>query len=164
MSESVTSALNDAAAHAHPYETGGLLAGVHASGRPWVTHAIEVLSAKAKRPTYYKFPADTRAKIVKELRKLDPRLGYLGEWHSHPADVGPSPTDINSIAAISDDADCPRPLLVIVRRREHSYVMDTRQWTGASLRSLRLIAAGGIDAPPPNRRSSRKAKMHREQG
>ena len=157
------SALADSAARAHPNETGGLVAGVHAAGRPWITNAVEVVSACGSRPSYYELPAGTRAKIVEELRKFDPRLGYLGDWHSHPADAGPSSTDIGSIAAISEDSDCPRPLLVIVRRRTGSYVMDARQWTGASLRPLQLIAAGGIDAPPPDPRPSRKSKKQRKQ-
>jgi hypothetical protein len=36
--------------------------------------------------------------LVDEERRLDRRVGYLGDWHSHPADAPPSPTDKATLA------------------------------------------------------------------
>lgn len=144
VSEGVADGLARAAERAHPFETGGILAGVLAAGRPWVTHVVEVRSATGPRPTYYEFPAATRANVIARLRSHDSRIGYLGEWHSHPADIGASPTDIESMRRISQVADCPRPLLIIVRKAEGSHVLDARQWTGRRLRPVRVVSAGGL--------------------
>lgn len=101
VSEAARDALMAAADAANPDETGGVLVGVvlkrgEDTGRPWVTHAVEVPSRKSDR-NHYELPAGARRRVVMRLRKSDSRLGYLGDWHSHPVNVGPSPTDIESI-------------------------------------------------------------------
>lgn len=137
-----------AAAAAHPSETGGVLAGVVlarglGAGRPWVTHAVEVRSPK-RGPSHYELPAGARERVVRSLRKRDPRLGYLGDWHSHPADLDPSRTDADSIASASVTGDCRRPLLFVVRRVPDGYEIDARQWTGAALRRLQVLGSGPL--------------------
>jgi integrative and conjugative element protein (TIGR02256 family) len=144
ISEAVAGHLEAAAATTHPFEAGGILAGVLASGRPWVTHVVEVASAAGPRPSYYEFPPATRAKVIQLLRKSDSRVGYLGEWHSHPTDAGPSSTDIESVRRIGRASDCSRPLLVIVRKAADLYWLDARQWTGRALRPLRVVVAGNL--------------------
>jgi hypothetical protein len=62
-----------------------------------VTHAAELRSPKATE-TFYEVPIGARRKAVTRLRRRDPRLGYLGEWHVHPSDVAPSPVDTETIA------------------------------------------------------------------
>jgi hypothetical protein len=137
-----------AAAAVHPTETGGVLAGVvlgrgPGAGRPWVTHAVEVRSRKSG-PGYYELPAGARERVVKRLRKSDPRLGYLGDWHSHPADLEPSHTDADSMASASVTGDCRRPLLLVVRQAADGYQIDARQWTGAALRRLQVRGSGPL--------------------
>ncbi len=139
-----------AAAAAHPDETGGVLVGVlghlHGGrGRPWVTHAVKVTSPRSGR-THYELPARARERVVTKLRRHDARLGYLGDWHSHPVNVDPSRTDKTSIESISVTGDCERPLLFVVRRVNGTYEIDARQWTGASLRQLQVVDAGPL--PP----------------
>lgn len=122
-------AMVTAATRAHPRETGGVLVGVLAdargAGRPWVTHAVEVPSPKSG-PTGYELAAGARQRVVKSLRKQDARLGYLGDWHSHPINLDPSGTDATSIASISATGDCPRPLLFVLRRAKSGYEIDGR--------------------------------------
>lgn len=139
-----------AAAEAHPDETGGVLVGVlghlHSGrGRPWVTHAVQVAPLRSGR-THYELPAQARERVVTRLRRHDARLGYLGDWHSHPVNVDPSGTDASSIESISITGDCERPLLFVVRRMNGTYEIDARQWTGASLRRLQVVDAGPL--PP----------------
>src|SRR3954447_3532001 len=103
LTESARSAIADAAAAAHPKETGGVLLGVLAHGRPWITDAVEVPDADATG-VFYELEGGAAPAIVDAMTLLDPRLGYLGEGHSHPADVGPSQLDAHSMRAIAADS------------------------------------------------------------
>ena len=165
LSESAREALIAGAQAAHPDETGGVLVGVRIQsgegrGRPWITHAIEVRSRRRGR-AHYELPAGARQRVVAKLRQSDSRLGYIGDWHSHPVDVAPSPTDIDSIEEASVEGDCSRPVLVVVRRRQRHYRIDARQWTGRSLRPLQVRLAGPLTEVTParelrNRQSRRR--------
>lgn len=159
VSEAAREDMIRAAAAAHPSETGGVLVGVvlgrgRGAGRPWVTHAVEVRSKKSG-PGHYELPARARERVVTRLRKNDPRLGYLGDWHSHPANLDPSRTDADSMASASVTGDCRRPLLLVLRRAADGYQIDARQWTGAALRRLQIRCSG------PLLRASRVRGPHR---
>ena len=108
LSEGAERVIVEAAGAHHPDEAGGVLLGVLAGRRPWVTEAIGVPSARPSR-SYYELPAGAGRRALDRQRRTDSRLGYLGEWHSHPADVGPSGTDRRSMAALAADveAGCP---------------------------------------------------------
>lgn len=165
ISDQAGAALIEAAAAAHPTETGGVLVGVlvaqgRGAGRPWVTHAVEVLSTK-RGPAHYELPARGRERVVKRLRKRDYRLGYLGDWHSHPANIGPSPTDADTMASISRTGDCAQPLLFVLRRIDTSYEIEARQWTGAALRQLQTRASGPLLAADVQHHPERKVMSSR---
>src|SRR5258707_329502 len=49
--------------------------------------------------------------FLKERADDDP-IGYIGEWHSHPAPCGPSPTDVHAIRATAKSSDAAIALLV----------------------------------------------------
>jgi proteasome lid subunit RPN8/RPN11 len=138
----------EAAEKAHPRETGGVLVGVLADGRrPWITNAVELPSSKSTG-TFYEVPAGSRQKAVEQLRRRDSRLGYLGEWHVHPADVPPSSTDVSTLSCLAADpnAGCERPVMLIARRTAKGYTLDARQFSRHALRSLEMLASGPI--PP----------------
>lgn len=156
LSEQAAATIRDAATRAHPNETGGVLVGVLSDGRPWITQAIE-LASRDPRPRFYEPPAGARRAAVRRAARRDRRLGYLGEWHSHPLDAPPSSTDITTIKHLAETGDCPRPLLLVARRTGHGYALDTRQWTGLSLRQLRAIAAGAL--PPAGAEATRRRPL-----
>jgi proteasome lid subunit RPN8/RPN11 len=146
ISETAREDMINAAGASHPLETGGVLVGVAlghspAGGRPWVTNAVEVRSRKSG-PGYYELPAGARQLTVMRMRRDDPRLGYLGDWHSHPADVDPSGTDAHSVASAAASGDLPHPILFVVRRVDDGYQIDARQWTGSALRRLQIRSCG----------------------
>lgn len=161
LSEGAEAVIQEAASTAHPKETGGVLIGVLAGSRPWVTHAVHAPSPTSTG-TSYEIPAGARRKAVERERRVDPRVGYLGDWHSHPADVDPSRCDETTMAYVAEDprADCARPLLFVLRRAGDDYWVDARQWMGRSLRELQVLQAGalavGARARPPRRRTVRK--------
>ena len=146
LTETARDALIAASRRAHPRETGGVLVGVLAWGRPWVTHAVEV-SSRHSSTSYFELPSGSRNRTIAQLRTKDSRLGYLGDWHSHSCDVDPSTIDRDAMSRLERYGDCPRPLLFVVRRAEKSHQIDPRQWTGASLRRLRIVEAGPLQEP-----------------
>ena len=164
MCEDARRDLQRAASAAHPKETGGILVGVHTAGtRPWIVHAVEIPSTNSGS-AHYVVPARHRRDAVEALRKQhDARLGYLGDWHSHPLDVGPSPTDLDSIREIASDrgAGCARPVLLVARHSEDAYVLDALQVDRYSLRLLELIAAGPLPRVDARRRHRRPLRRIR---
>jgi proteasome lid subunit RPN8/RPN11 len=153
VTESARATITAAAAAAHPKETGGVLLGVLTRGRPWITTAAEVPHAGATH-TYYELGHGAAPAVVDTMTVLDQRIGYLGEWHSHPADVGPSAIDAKTMREIAADpaAGCAHPVLIIARRSGSDYELDARQLQRRRLRALNLIDAGPL--PPPPRSST----------
>jgi proteasome lid subunit RPN8/RPN11 len=148
LTEAARDVIIAAAAAAYPNETGGVLLGVLTRGRPWITTATEVPHARATG-TYYELEAGAAPAIVDAMALLDARLGYLGEWHSHAADVGPSSLDERSMRGIAADptAECEHPVLIIARRCGSGYELDGRQFRRRRLRAVHLIAAGPLSPP-----------------
>lgn len=147
-----------AAAHAgFPVEVGGVLVGVEIRGRPWITQAVQVEAARSS-PVYYELPEGARPEVVERVRRNDARLGYLGDWHTHPADIGPSGTDRATMRKLGGDpaSDSRRPVLVIARRVAGAYHIDAWQWTGRTLRDLRVVATGALPPAGQRRRNERK--------
>lgn len=146
LTESARTAMTTAAARAHPYETGGILVGVQADGQPWVTAAIEIDSGDSGRNHYW-IPAGATHAAVMSARATDHRLGYLGDWHTHPADLGPSTTDLTTLAVISPTH--PRranPTQIVVRRTPTGYALDARRVVRCAPRVCGVTLTG--DLPP----------------
>jgi hypothetical protein len=110
-----------------------------------VTHAVELRSRNATG-TFYEVPAGARRPAIARLRRRDARLGYVGEWHVHPADVEPSAVDKETITQLASDSEagCSRPLLFVVRRTPTGYVLDARQLSHRTLRKLQTITTGAL--------------------
>ena len=146
VSESAHHAMSAAARRAHPNETGGILVGVHIDGQPWVTAAVELVTSDRGR-NHYKIPSGVTQPAVLAQRQIDERVGYLGDWHSHPGNAGPSPTDLATLAFISIiHPRTPNPTLVVVRRNTNGYVLDARRIVATTPRNCHLRITGGL--PP----------------
>ncbi|MWV57782.1 Mov34/MPN/PAD-1 family protein [Rathayibacter sp. VKM Ac-2754] len=145
LSESAQASMITAAAEAHPNETGGILVGVQTDGgHPWATCTIEIATNDRGRH-HYKIPFGTTQSSVHAARRADSRLGYLGDWHSHPADVGPSPTDLATLAMYSiKHPRTSNPTLVVVRNTLHGYILDIRRIVVVTPRSCELRLTGEL--------------------
>jgi len=68
---------------------------------------------------------------------------YLGEWHSHPIDVGPSPTDTLSMAWVAEqDAYAqPKPLLIVAcKTSANKWLLRAyARWSKRGLRKIPII-------------------------
>jgi proteasome lid subunit RPN8/RPN11 len=144
ITEMARAALTAAAARAHPCETGGILIGVYADGHPWVTTAVEIDSPDSGR-SHYRIPAGTTHNAVRAARARDDRLGYLGDWHTHPCDVGPSGTDLTTLGLISMRHPLrPNPTQIIVRRTNDGYVLDARRFIMFAARECSIGLTGDL--------------------
>jgi proteasome lid subunit RPN8/RPN11 len=108
-----TSLITAAAAAARPRETGGLLLGWWDSGRVAVRYAIEVTDPHATAGSWSRDQLRAQAALDAALAELNhPWLGYIGDWHSHPASCLASAQDLRSIRRASRQYDQPLVLLI----------------------------------------------------
>jgi len=106
-----------AAAAAHPRETGGLLLGWWDGGGVVVRHAVEVLDPHATTSSWCRDQPSAQAALDAALAHHDhPWLGYVGDWHSHPAPCGASRQDLTSIRRAS--GAYAQPLVLLVHRAD----------------------------------------------
>ena len=106
-----------AASTAHPRETGGLLLGWWrpTSRTVVVRDAAEVIDPDATTSSWARqerLAQQVLQTVLDDWRH--PWLGYVGDWHSHPAAVGPSRQDERSIRRAS--RQFTMPILLAVRR------------------------------------------------
>jgi integrative and conjugative element protein (TIGR02256 family) len=142
VAESVILAVKAAARASHPLETGGVLLGVRASGRAWVTLAVEIPTA-ARSHTSYRIPAGETHRVVRAVRAHDSRLGYLGDWHSHPMNSPASRTDRLTLSrtALSTRSTS---VLMVVRKHDTDYELDLLEAHGLKIRACQLSATGDL--------------------
>ena len=162
ITEEAKELLFEASAASHPLETGGIVAGVLVEGRPWITHVKEIPSQVSGHSSYM-LPAGKTSPAVAALRASDPRVGYLGDWHSHPANVGASSLDLRTLRRSSQDNDAHAPLLVVVRRDKlGSYALDVHAW--ARIRSRRVHLADSGPLPRNSIDGSQRRSRSRSRG
>lgn len=146
LSEQAHLDMTSAARQSHPIETGGILVGVQVNGQPWVTVAVEIASPERGR-RHYRIPRRATQPAVFAAREADSRLGYLGDWHSHPNDVGPSPTDLATLTLHSvKHPREPNPTMIVVRRTSSGYELDARRILAVGPRTCEINLTG--DLPP----------------
>ncbi|MGW6569282.1 SAVED domain-containing protein [Streptomyces sp. NPDC054975] len=132
-----------------PQETGGILLGYGQDTDIVVTRALEVDGEGASTHRYVRDDVTANALLAAFLaeRASDDPTGYVGEWHSHPAPVGPSPTDITAMKAIARDHDGPLALVVYTPKGAHPLfgLITRRQRWG------RVMSKAVTVLPPPPR-------------
>ena len=115
------SALTLASRHARenlPREVGGIIVGWR-EDRVVVAHDLLLIPDNRSTGNRYDRTHWLANQRLKEFmsRAQDRRLGYVGEWHSHPAPQPPSPTDLRAIRAVARDVHAPVVLVVLVAHR-----------------------------------------------
>ncbi len=130
---------------AQPFETGGVLLGVRAGRDSWVTTAAHLPPARPTR-SHYVVPEGATGVAVDTAREQDSRIGYLGEWHSHPDGGGPSRSDRGVMRTLAWFLPRPQPVLVIVAGDADRYVLS-----GYASRLLFLLRAPVVATGPLSR-------------
>lgn len=134
-----------AAEAADPYETGGVLLGPLSRGSSWITHAVEV-PARSPARQHYILPRGVTHHIVRCARGLDSRLGYLGEWHTHPADAGPSLKDAVTMVRLRL-LNASVPPMLLIRKEVGGYQVHAFRFQSARPVACPIIRTGDL---PPN--------------
>lgn len=146
IAEAAQAAMRRAAREALPNETGGVLIGVHIDGHPVVTDALEI-PTRRPAPDCFVIAFGEARRAVEAAAAADRRVGYVGEWHSHPTDQGPSPTDRWTMLRLASDDDTGNPILVVVRPiAEEAFHLDVYRIGTSGLVPASLQTVGGL--PP----------------
>lgn len=134
-----------AAAQLHPNETGGILIGVlDGTGAPCITEAVE-LQPSQPSTRRYDLPEGRTTAAVDAARAGDPRVGYLGEWHSHPTDQPASATDHATMRTLAAHPDTGNPVLLVVRPTgRETFTIDAHITLHGDLLQAPLIDVGPI--------------------
>jgi len=102
----------DAGQQARPQETGGVLLGFRTPEAIVITRTLVVPDPRSTRRSYLRHSRRAQLLMAKASIDAPPVVGYVGEWHTHPADAPPSRTDQNALAATARLAAGPVALLV----------------------------------------------------
>lgn len=86
-------ALRAAAGASRTSERGGILVGYRHGLDVVVEDALTVPDPRANRTTYVRRPQPAADVLATYLRRADPLVGYVGEWHTHPEPQPPSGVD-----------------------------------------------------------------------
>ena len=143
VAESALHAIIDASLAAAPLETGGVLIGTTISERTVVAAAIELPDAGATDESFT--IAEGRvAEAVESARREDARLGYVGEWHSHPNGGGVSTTDRATMMTIAADTGIDSPILVIASPNDPMWTIEGVMASPETTRSITVELCGDI--------------------
>lgn len=115
-----TEVISAAAAAAYPRENGGLLLGWWDADRIVVRNAVEVPDPAATANSWSRHEPRAQAALDAALdAHRHPWLGYVGDWHSHPAACGASIQDVASIRRAS--RQYTEPLVLLVYRADGAF-------------------------------------------
>lgn len=118
-----------AAEDALPRETGGILLGWREPDAVVVSEMIEVVDPEASPMSYVRRHAHAEAALQRALEDAAPGdpVGYVGEWHAHPAPQGPSRQDRRELRALARRTAHPVALVVLAHNPELA------EWTRVAL-------------------------------
>ena len=135
---------------AHPIETGGLLLGWWDLGVPVIAYALEVKDPRATRRRWTRDEARARVALAQARRHGHKHVGYVGDWHSHPVNLGPSGSDLRELRRVSRQYDQPTTLAVV----RHGGVVDMRLASAGRLTTVARLATTSIKSPTHSGESS----------
>ena len=98
-------------------ETGGILLGWREEHRLCVIQVLEVYDDEARRTSYTRRRRLAEKLMSEVLDRLpgDTSIGYVGEWHVHPAPIGPSITDQKELKRFSKKSENSLGMIVCAR-------------------------------------------------
>ena len=132
------------AREAAPQETGGVLVGWREGSSIVVDHLLLVPNSTEAVGDYWRRHGEASDSLQEYLdAAADSRLGYVGEWHSHPRPSGASATDIRSISAIVRETRSPVALIVMVVAHD-AVTVTAESWVG-SRHAFRRIKVRLVD-------------------
>lgn len=114
VSGSASQKIHDFAKSRHPIETGGLLLGWWEGENVAVVDVIEVLDKRATHTSWIRREKTAQIALDQALAGRKGNVGYVGDWHTHPAAIGASITDLLSLRRSSRQYN--KPIVLVVRK------------------------------------------------
>lgn len=123
--------IQDAGRITLPRETGGIVLGFRVPEAIVVTRAIPVSDPDSSGHRYTRQRRRAQHLMRSITAETPSVVGYVGEWHTHPANAAPSRTDRQTLASIARVAAGPVGLLVLAYpnrgpARLHGLIARTR--------------------------------------
>lgn len=113
LSAQAADTLRQQARAAAERERGGLLLGWWDHRDIIIQLAVEVRDPGATFATWTRHETAAQQALDEARATLaDPRIGYVGDWHTHPAPIGASPADKAALRRASRQYDQPIALIV----------------------------------------------------
>lgn len=117
LSETASALIQTASERAKRAETGGLLLGWWEKNTIVIADALEVFDSSATAASWTRRQSNSQKALDAALTaSANANIGYVGDWHCHPAPVGASDTDLQSLARSS--TEYPSPLALVVRQAD----------------------------------------------
>lgn len=123
----------DAGQQALPQETGGILLGFRTPDAIMITRTLVVPDPRSTGRSYLRQNRRARRLMAAASTDAPSVVGYVGEWHTHPADAPPSRTDQGALTATARMAAGPVALIVPAYpptgpAHVHGLVAERRPW------------------------------------
>lgn len=113
VADEIMSWLKNEGLRSLPFETGGILAGFRSENQVVITRASVVQDPRSGSTTY-KLTASSATNALAKLKADAPEVvGYVGDWHTHPADAPPSHLDRASMTKVARSSSDIIALLVL---------------------------------------------------
>lgn len=114
VSAQARDALGAAARRSTSKEHGGLLIGYRDGSSITIEDIIEIPDVTAGRTRYLRREHPARPALAAYLDRpgVGDTIGYVGEWHTHPAPVPPSPADKRAMRTMARKNRRPVALIV----------------------------------------------------
>lgn len=124
VSPQARDALRAAARKSVTTEHGGILVGYRVGNDIAVEDIIEVPDATAARTIYLRRERPAREALANYLERAgqDETVGYVGEWHTHPAPQPPSTTDKHAMRTMARKNRNPVALVIAALDADHQTV------------------------------------------
>ncbi len=144
IAEWVADELKAMAEAARPLETGGVLVGVLRDDEPWITSAVQVVDETRTQVTF-EIPFGVTPVAIEAARADDSRVGFVGFWHSHPANAPASPTDRKTLAREARRRSRPKKapaVMIVVRDAWPDWCLDVLRDRGSGPAAAEVILTG----------------------
>lgn len=132
--------------HECPNETGGMLVGRFGGNRVLIEHATRP-GPRAQRLSHrFKRDGDYSQQVLDRIvAESKGERDYIGEWHSHPAQSGPSAQDVAAMSWIANNSRyaIDRPILVLCTCKSvDTWQLSFYLFDGQRLRKLKQSRGG----------------------
>lgn len=123
----------------YPNETGGIIAGYRESG---IVQIAFVTGPGPKavhgRTSFLRDGEYCQKELDQIFEQTNGTVDYLGEWHSHPFNLGPSRRDKDSLSEIAMDANyaSPMPIMGLCIKKDTNWQFECYITTGATFAKM----------------------------